>query len=116
MTCMPLLLSRKNLDGLLFPGIDAVALAGQALPLSRQPWFKNETCVSANDAQGKSVGGVLSVARLDATSKFNTQELAFAKALDRVEFVEDDGRLGDVVNFDNLSRLRQSTRESSPLM
>ena len=195
-THMPLQPSRKNLYGVLFPEVDAVAQAAQALPLASQPWFKNETYVFAHDAQGAPVGDVLSLARLDATYEFNTQELAFAKALDRADFVawwhrnpqgkpysvglmrgdsrnlfypdfvvcllhemdeeplirlvetkhdvkdasrkarhhsagygrvlfmtkdaqrfkiiEDDGSLGDVVDFDNLSRLRQWMRDSSP--
>ena len=194
----PLLPSRKNLYGVLFPDVDAVAQAAQALPLASQPWFKNETYVFAQDARGAPVGDVLSLARLDATYEFNTQELAFAKALDHADFVawwhrnpqgkpysvglmrgdsrnlfypdfvvcllhemdeeplirlvetkhdvkdasrkarhhsasygrvlfmtkdaqrfkiiEDDGRLGHVVDFDNLSRLRQWMRESSPLL
>ena len=194
----PLQPSRKNLYGVLFPEVDAVAQAAQALPLASQPWFKNETYVFAHDAKGAPVGDVLSLARLDATYEFNTQELAFAKALDRADFVawwhrnpqgkpysvglmrgdsrnlfypdfvvcllheldeeplvrlvetkhdvkdasrkarhhsasygrvlfmtkdaqrfkiiEDDGSLGDVVDFDNLSRLRQWMRESSPLL
>jgi superfamily II DNA or RNA helicase len=195
---VPLLPSRKNLYGVLFPASEAVAQAAQALPLSSQPWFKNETYVFAHDAQGAPVGDVVSLARLDATYEFNTQELAFAKALDKADFVvwwhrnpqgkpysvglmrgdsrhlfypdfvvcllhemdeaplirlvetkhdvkdanrkarhhnrsygkvlfmtkdaqrfkiiNDDGSLGDVVDFDNLSRLRQWMRDSSPLL
>ena len=83
----PLQASRKNIYGVLCPGIDAVALAASALPLSAAMVFKNETYVFAHDAQGRSTGDVFSTARLDATYEFNTQELAFAKALDRADFV-----------------------------
>jgi hypothetical protein len=82
-----LLASRKNIYGVLFPDTDSVALAAGALPLSAQPFFKNETYVFAQDAQGLPVGDVFSTARLDATYEFNTQELAFARALDRADFV-----------------------------
>jgi type III restriction enzyme len=82
-----LLPSRKNIYGVLFPASDEVALAANALPLAAQPFFKNETYVFAQDASGKPVGDVVSTARLDATYEFNTQELAFAKALDRADFV-----------------------------
>jgi type III restriction enzyme len=192
----PLVASRKNIYGVLFPESDAVARAASTLPLSNQALFKTETYVFALDARGEPVGDVLSLAKLDATYEFNTQELAFAKALDRAEFVawwhrnpqgkpysvglmrgdsrnlfypdfvvclfheldeaplvrlvetkhdvkdasrkarhhnksygkvlfmtkdaqrfkiiQDDGSLGDVVDFDNLTRLRQWMRESSP--
>jgi type III restriction enzyme len=79
--------SRKNIYGVLFPDTDGVALAASALPMAAQPVFKNETYVFAQDAQGLLAGDVFSTARLDATYEFNTQELAFAKALDRADFV-----------------------------
>ncbi len=82
-----LLPSRKNIYGVLSPDTDSVALAASALPLSAQSLFKNETYVFATDAAGKPVGDLFSTARLDATFEFNTQELAFAKALDRADFV-----------------------------
>jgi superfamily II DNA or RNA helicase len=83
----PLKPSRKNIYGVLFPETDAVALAANALPLSAQPVFKNETYVFAQNAQGLALGDLFSTARLDATYEFNTQELAFARALDRADFV-----------------------------
>jgi hypothetical protein len=79
--------SRKNIYGVLFPDTDGVAMSAGALPLSAQPVFKNETYVFAQDTQGRPTGDVFSTARLDATFEFNTQELAFAKALDRADFV-----------------------------
>ena len=79
--------SRKNIYGVLFPDTDSVALAANALPLASQPYFKNEIYTFALDASGQAVGDVFATARLDATFEFNTQELAFAKALDRAEFV-----------------------------
>ena len=82
-----LLPSRKNLYGVLFPETDSVALAAGALPFAAQPLFKNETYVFAQDSGGRPVGDVFSTARLDATYEFNTHELAFAKALDRADFV-----------------------------
>jgi len=83
----PLKPSRKNIYGVLFPESDGVALAANTLPLLVQPFFKNETYVFAQDAQGLPTGDMFSTARLDATYEFNTQELAFAKALDRADFV-----------------------------
>ena len=82
-----LLPSRKNIYGVLFPESDSVALAASALPLAAQPLFKNETYVFMQDASGQSVGELFSAARLDATFEFNTQELAFARSLDRADFV-----------------------------
>ncbi|MFZ2123360.1 MAG: DEAD/DEAH box helicase family protein [Rhodoferax sp.] len=83
----PLKPSRKNIYGVLFPDTDGVAMAANTLPLSAQPVFKNETYLFAQDAQGEPMGDVFSTARLDATYEFNTQELAFARALDRADFV-----------------------------
>ncbi|MBK9442532.1 MAG: DEAD/DEAH box helicase family protein [Comamonadaceae bacterium] len=83
----PLQASRKNIYGVLCPSTDAVALAASSLPLSAAMVFKNETYVFAQDGQGRPTGDVFSTARLDATYEFNTQELAFAKALDRADFV-----------------------------
>ena len=82
-----LLPSRKNIYGVLFPPTDDVASAASTLPMTAQHFFKNADYVFALDAQGQSAGEVFSTARLDATYEFNTQELAFAKALDRAEFV-----------------------------
>ena len=82
-----LLPSRKNIYGVLFPETDSVALAAGTLPFAAQPLFKNETYVFAQDASGRPLGDVFSTARLDATYEFNTHELAFAKALDRADFV-----------------------------
>ena len=82
-----LLPSRKNIYGVLFPDTDSVALAANSLPLASQPFFKNEIYTFALDASGQAVGDVFATARLDATYEFNTQELAFAKALDRADFV-----------------------------
>jgi type III restriction enzyme len=192
-----LLPSRKNIYGVLFPDTDCVALAANSLPLASQPFFKNEIYTFALNASGQAVGDVFATARLDATYEFNTQELAFAKALDRADFVawwhrnpqgkpysiglmrsdsrnmfypdfvvclhheldeeplirlvetkhdvkdasrkaqhqskaygkvlfltkdaerfkivEDNGSLGEVVNFDDLARLRQWMRDSAPI-
>ena len=192
-----LLPSRKNIYGVLFPEIDGVAFAASALPLAAQALFKNETYSFAQDANGQPSGDIFSTARLDATFEFNTQEMAFAKALDRADFVawwhrnpqgkpysialmrtdsrnmfypdfvvclrhelddeplirlvetkhdvkdagrkgkhqskaygkvlfltkdaqrfkivDDKGGLGEVVNFDNLTRLRQWMRDSAPV-
>jgi len=71
----------------LFPETDSVALAANTLPLTAQPLFKSETYVFTQDAGGKPSGDLFSTARLDATFEFNTQELAFAKSLDRADFV-----------------------------
>ena len=40
--------------------------------------------------------------------------LFMTKDAQRFKIIEDDGSLGDVVDFDNLSRLRQWMRDSSP--
>ena len=79
--------SRKNIYGVLFPDTDGVAIAANTLPLTAHSVFKNETYVFAQDTNGLPLGDVFSTARLDATYEFNTQELAFAKALDRADFV-----------------------------
>ena len=83
----PLKPSRKNIYGVLFPETDGVAQAANTLPLSAQPVFKNETYIFAQDAQGRPAGDIFNTARLDATYEFNTQELAFARSLDRADFV-----------------------------
>ncbi len=82
-----LLPSRKNIYGVMFPETDCVAIAASGLPLESQRYFKNETYIFGKNASGKPTGDVFSTARLDATYEFNTQELAFAKALDRADFV-----------------------------
>ncbi len=82
-----LLSSRKNIYGVMFPDTDSVAIAASALPLESQKYFKNEAYIFEQDTSGKPTGDVFSTARLDATYEFNTQELAFAKALDRADFV-----------------------------
>nr|MDP2192755.1 DEAD/DEAH box helicase family protein [Rhodoferax sp.] len=82
-----LMTSRKNIYGVLFPETDSVAVAASALPLLSQALFRNETYVFAMDDKGRPVGDLFSTARLDATYEFNTQEMAFAKALDRADFV-----------------------------
>lgn len=83
----PLEASTKNLYGVLFPEVDAVAGAAGLLPLSAQRLFSNETYTFALDAAGQPTGDVLALARLDATHELNTQELAFARALDNADFV-----------------------------
>jgi hypothetical protein len=82
-----LLPSRKNIYGVMFPETDSVAVAAGTLPMAAQPFFKNEDYVFALDAKGQPAGEVFSTARLDATYEFNTHEMAFAKALDRADFV-----------------------------
>ena len=82
-----LLPSRKNIYGVLYPETDGVAIAASTLPLAAQPYFKNEEYVFTLDAQSQPTGDIFTTARLDATYEFNTQELAFAKALDRADFV-----------------------------
>jgi type III restriction enzyme len=79
--------SRKNIYGVLFPETDGVAIAASTLPLTAQPYFKNEDYVFTLDAKGQPTGDLFTTARLDATYEFNSQELAFAKALDRADFV-----------------------------
>lgn len=74
--------SRKNIYGVLFPEIDAVVAASNTLPSDAQRWFRTETYMFTDDD-----AKMLSVARLDAAYEFNTKELAFAKALDRADFV-----------------------------
>ncbi len=83
----PLMPSRKNIYGVLFPETDGVAQAANTLPLSAQPVFKNETYALRKTPRARHAGDIFSTARLDATYEFNTQELAFAKSLDRADFV-----------------------------
>jgi type III restriction enzyme len=82
-----LLPSRKNIYGVLFPETDAVGIAAYTLPLTAQEYFRNQEYQFASDAKGQITGNWFSTARLDATYEFNTQEMAFAKALDRADFV-----------------------------
>lgn len=82
-----LLPSRKNIYGVLFPETDGVAIAASTLPLAAHYFFKNEDYVFAKNAQNNATGDNFTTARLDATYEFNTQEMAFAKALDRADFV-----------------------------
>lgn len=84
---VPLEASPKNLYGVLFPETNVVAQAAGQLPLSAQRLFSNEVYTFALDQAGQPTGDVLSLARLDATHEFNTQELAFARALDNAGFV-----------------------------
>lgn len=83
----PLTASSKNLYGVLFPATDVVAQAAGLLPLAAQPLFKNETYVFEPSVPEQAPRDVLSLARLDATYEFNSQEMAFARALDRADFV-----------------------------
>lgn len=82
-----LLPSRKNIYGVLYPETDGVAVAASTLPMTAHQFFKNEEYVFAQGAKGEPAGDVFATARLDATYEFNTQEMAFAKALDRADFV-----------------------------
>ena len=79
---IPLLPSRKNIYGVLYPTKEAVLAAREALPPWARPWFKNETYIYGNTAE------VVNLACVDATYAFNEQELAFAQALDRADFVQ----------------------------
>ena len=79
--------SRKNIYGVLYPETDGVAIAASALPLAAHVYFKNEDYVFAQDTLNSATGDIFKTARLDATYEFNTQEMAFAKALDRADFV-----------------------------
>lgn len=78
-TSVQLVPSRKNTYGVLFPASHAIATSTDALSLAEQRWLKTDNYVFADS--------LYSVARMDATYEFNTQELAFAKALDRTDFV-----------------------------
>lgn len=56
----------------------------------------------------------------DASRKAQHQSKAYGKVLfltknaQRFKIVEDNGSLGEVVNFDDLARLRQWMRDSAP--
>lgn len=80
--CIPLLPSRKNIYGVLYPTREEVLAAREALPPWARAWFKNETYVYGNTAE------VVGLACVDATYAFNEQELKFAQALDRADFVQ----------------------------
>lgn len=74
--------SRKNIYGILFPQSGETAAARDALPAQSQQWWKqlkNETYALSEPVH---------IACIDATYEFNESELAFAKALDRADFVQ----------------------------
>lgn len=77
-----LLPSRKNIYGVLYPSKEEVLAAREALPQWARAWFKNETYVYGETAD------VVGLACVDATYAFNEQELKFAQALDRADFVQ----------------------------
>lgn len=83
----PLAASTKNLYGVMYPETEAVAQAAGQLAVSAQHLFRNEVYAFASDSAGRPVGEVVSLARLDATFEFNSQEQAFAMALDNAGFV-----------------------------
>jgi type III restriction enzyme len=74
--------SRKNIYGVLYPSQGEAAAARELLAPASRAQFKTETYVFGDSAE------VVSVACVDATYEFNEQELNFAKALDRTDFVQ----------------------------
>jgi type III restriction enzyme len=74
--------SRKNIYGVLYPGMGVVAAAREtALPQARS-LLKNETYLYGESAE------IVSLACVDGSYEFNDGELKFAKALDLADFVD----------------------------
>jgi type III restriction enzyme len=71
--------SRKNTYGVLFPDRGAVTTTRDALAPHARAWYKSEDYILPSE--------IYSVAAMDATYELNPDELLFAKALDRAEFV-----------------------------
>lgn len=71
--------SRKNSYGILFPAAGTVVTAREALRPEARNYYETNVFVLQPD--------VYSVAAIDATYELNEQEMLFAKALDRAEFV-----------------------------
>lgn len=76
---MRVLPSRKNSYGILFPSVGSVVPAREALGLQARNAYETNVYVLPSD--------VYSVAAMDATYELNEQEMLFAKALDRADFV-----------------------------
>ena len=71
--------SRKNTYGVLFPDKGVLTAARDMLPAQSRDWYKTADYILSAD--------IYSVAAMDATYELNPDELLFAKALDRAEFV-----------------------------
>ena len=77
--------SRKNIYGVLYPGMGVVAAAREtALPQARS-LLKNETYLYGQNGE---LAEIVSLACVDGSYEFNDGELKFAKALDLADFVE----------------------------
>jgi type III restriction enzyme len=71
--------SRKNTYGVLFPDKGVVTAARDMLAPQVRDWYRSENYILPTE--------IYSVAAMDATYELNPDELLFAKALDRAEFV-----------------------------
>ncbi len=77
---LPLISSRRNIYGVLPPSEDDLAQVEQTLLLEQREWLADREL--AVDGQPWRIG------RYDGLSKLNGEERAFAKALDRADFVQ----------------------------
>lgn len=78
---LPVVPSRKNTYGVLYPATGLVTAAKEHLTQVERGLFKNETYLFAGSAE------VVSLACIDAGYEFNPDELKLAEALDSAEFV-----------------------------
>lgn len=76
---VPVQPSRKNSYGILFPAAGTVVTAREALRPEARNYYETNVFVLSPD--------LYSVAAIDATYELNEQEMLFAKALDRADFV-----------------------------
>jgi type III restriction enzyme len=77
--CLPLSTSRKNIYGVFPPNKEELGMVEQHVLLDDRTWLKER-------AWGLQEGTLLS-GQYDSTSALNGEELAFAKAMDRADFI-----------------------------
>ncbi|MDI9333839.1 MAG: DEAD/DEAH box helicase family protein [Cytophagales bacterium] len=92
-SAVPFEISRKNIYGVLYCQAGEIARAAEAMSFAAQSMLKNSTYsladfaddgqVLASSKASSTEPEIFSVAKMDASFEFNTDELAFARALDR---------------------------------
>ncbi len=83
---VPVLPSRKNIYGILYPAMGHTAAARDALPPDSRQYFRNQDYVYGAATGDKAE--MVSLACVDGSYEFNESELKFAKALDQADFVD----------------------------
>lgn len=77
--------SRKNIYGVMYPGMGQTAVARDALPPESRRYFRNQDYVYGADNAADAA--LVSLACVDGSYEFNDGELQFANALDLADFV-----------------------------